>query len=78
MRSCSFFSAAAGAAVILATPLFGCSSSTSNDPGEPADPDELFEPGPYDVGFRELTLTYDAAGDGGSRDPFSHRRIAPD
>jgi predicted dienelactone hydrolase len=73
MRSRFFLHAAAGAAVILTLTFFGCASdgSSNEDSGTPpgaADPQELFEPGPYDVGFREFPITYDAAGDGGERE----------
>lgn len=73
MRSGLHFHAVAGAAVLLTLTLFGCASDGSSNedsgtPPRPADPQELFEPGPYDVGFREFSIRYDAAGDGGERE----------
>ena len=53
-----------GLAVLAVAFLFtslgvGCSSST--DVGPSASPDELFEQGPFEVGYREMTITYSAA-----------------
>ena len=58
MRSLSSLGATAGAVVSVFT-LFvvGC----DGDSGPTASADELFEQGPYEVGYREMTMTYSAA-----------------
>ncbi len=60
MRSLSSLSVAGGAAAILLLSHIGCSSSSGSD--QSADPQELFEPGHYEVGYRELPITYPQAG----------------
>ncbi len=60
MRARSSFGVAVSAAAILLTSAVGC--STSSDSGTPANADELFESGPYEVGYREMVLTYSSAG----------------
>ncbi len=73
-----FFSlgVAAGAAAIFFTSVLGCSDDSSNGGtigaggtggAGSANPDELFEPGPYQVGYRELSITYGAAASGDDR-----------
>ena len=78
MPSFSSFGVAAGAAAILVitSTSVGCGSDsegsgtggnagTGGDAGAGgavANPDELFEPGPYEVGYREFPLTYSDAG----------------
>ena len=59
MRTLSSFSATAGAVAILITSVIGCGSDPSST--TPANVDELFEQGPYEVGFREITITYSDA-----------------
>jgi predicted dienelactone hydrolase len=58
MSSLSSFSAAVGAASLLLTSVIGCSSTGS---GAAVSADELFEQGPYEVGYREMTVTYSQA-----------------
>lgn len=58
MRRLSFLGAAAGAAAILFTFVIGCGSDSGSEPT--ANVDELFEQGPYEVGYREMVITYDA------------------
>ena len=60
MRILPSFSVAAGAVAILLLSAAGCSSSTS-DTAPGANVDELFEPGPYEVGYREMLITYSDA-----------------
>lgn len=61
MRILSSFHATAGAVVILFTALIGCGSdSSSNAPV--ANVDELFELGSFEVGYREITISYEDAG----------------
>ena len=50
---------ALGAAALLLSSVAGCSSTT--DSGTPANADELFEQGPYEVGYREIAITYSDA-----------------
>ena len=60
MRRISSLGSAALAVVFLFTSLgAGCGGSTDAGPG--ASPEELFEQGPYEVGYREMTITYSAA-----------------
>jgi predicted dienelactone hydrolase len=59
MRQPSSFSAAVGAAAILLASVMGCTSST--DSGTAANADELFEQGPYEVGYREIAIMYSDA-----------------
>ena len=74
MRSLSFLGAAASAAAILLSSVVGCSDSdTSGTAGAGgsrggANVDELFEPGPYEVGYRELAITYSAVASGDDRE----------
>jgi predicted dienelactone hydrolase len=55
----SSFTLALGAAALLLSSVAGCSSTT--DSGTPANADELFEQGPYEVGYREIAITYSDA-----------------
>jgi predicted dienelactone hydrolase len=59
MRTLSSLSAAASAAAILFTSIVGCGDDS--DSGPTASADELFEQGPYEVGYREIAITYSAA-----------------
>ena len=59
MRSLSSLFVAVGTAAILLTSAAGCASSS--DSGTTANADELFEQGPYDVGYREIEITYSDA-----------------
>ena len=59
MRALSSFGVAVSAAAIVLVSAGGC--STSSDSGTVANADELFESGPYQVGYREMTLTYSDA-----------------
>ncbi len=59
MSAFSSLGATAGAVAILLTSIIGCGSDSSSS--TVADSSELFEQGPYDVGFREITMTYSAA-----------------
>jgi predicted dienelactone hydrolase len=60
MHRISSLGLAALAVVFLSTSLgVGCGGST--DAGPSASPEELFEQGPYEVGYREMTITYSAA-----------------
>ncbi|MGD8606687.1 MAG: hypothetical protein PVH21_05300 [Myxococcales bacterium] len=56
MRKLSSWGVAAGAVAIFVFSIVGCGS----DSGTTANVDELFEQGPYDVGYREVTISYDA------------------
>ena len=72
MRSLSFLGVAASAAAILLSTAVGCSDSSSTtgtggSRGE-ANVDELFAPGPFEVGYRELAITYSAAASGDDRE----------
>lgn len=64
MRALSPLHVAVGAALILFVFTTGCSDSG----GVEANPDELFEPGPYEVGYREFPLTYSEAASGDDRE----------
>ncbi|MGB8331283.1 MAG: hypothetical protein WCE62_14255, partial [Polyangiales bacterium] len=55
MRTLSSTRVAASAAAIFLSLVIGCNDSSD------ANPDELFEQGPYEVGYREMTITYSAA-----------------
>lgn len=80
MRLLSSLHVAAGAAAILFSSILGCSSDSGNAAGTggsggaggsggvEANPDELFEPGPYEVGYRELPITYGRAASGDDRE----------
>lgn len=59
MRTLSSLGATVGAVAILFTSIVGCGSDSS--PSATADPEELFEQGPFEVGFREIRITYKAA-----------------
>jgi len=59
MRRFSSFNATVGAVAILLTSLAGCGDDSTS--AVPASADELFEVGPYEVGYREMAITYDAA-----------------
>jgi predicted dienelactone hydrolase len=59
MPRLSSFTAALGAAAILLSSVIGCTSST--DSGTGANANELFEQGPYEVGYREIAITYSDA-----------------
>jgi predicted dienelactone hydrolase len=59
MSQLSSFTVALGAAAILVSSVAGCTSSS--DSGTSANADELFEQGPYDVGYREIAITYSDA-----------------
>ena len=62
MRSLASFHAVAGAAAIFVFSIIGCSSDSGSTP------DELFEPGPYEVGYREFPITYPQAASGDDRE----------
>ena len=66
MPQLSSFTAALGAAAILLSSVIGCTSSS--DSGTSANADELFEQGPYDVGYREIAITYSDAASMESRE----------
>jgi len=59
MRTLPSFRVAVGAAAILLSSVIGCNDSSDTAPV--ANPDELFEQGPYDVGYREMAITYSEA-----------------
>jgi len=59
MRALSSFRVTAGAAAILLFAVIGCNDSSDTAPT--ANPDELFEQGPYEVGYREMAITYSEA-----------------
>jgi len=59
MPQLSSFTVALGAAAILLSSVTGCTSSS--DSGTSANADELFEQGPYEVGYREIAITYSDA-----------------
>lgn len=60
MLSRSSFGVTVGAVAILLTSLVSCGSDSGSSAAA-ANPDELFEQGPFEVGFREITITYRAA-----------------
>lgn len=60
MLSRSSLGTTVGAVAILFTSLVGCGSDSGSSAAV-ANPDELFEQGPFEVGFREMTITYSAA-----------------
>jgi len=63
MRSLSSLGVAVSAAAIFLNAAVGCTTnSDSGTSGTGANADELFEPGPYEVGYREMALTYSSAG----------------
>jgi predicted dienelactone hydrolase len=64
MRTLSSFGATVGAVAILIISVIGCGSDSSSTSGTLAD--ELFEQGPFEVGYREIAMTYNAAA---SREP---------
>ncbi len=80
MRSLSSLSVAVSAAAILFSSTVGCSSDSGNAAGtggnggaggaggDVANPDELFEPGPYEVGYREFPITYTESGSDAARE----------
>ena len=59
MSRLSSFTAAVGAAALFLTSTIGCTSST--DSSTAANADELFQQGPYEVGYREIAITYSDA-----------------
>jgi len=59
MSRLSSFTAAVGAAALFLTSTVGCTSSTDSSTG--ANVDELFQQGPYEVGYREIAITYSDA-----------------
>jgi predicted dienelactone hydrolase len=61
MRLLSSFHATAGAVAILFTSLIGCGSD-SGSAASTANVDELFELGSFEVGYREITISYEDAG----------------
>lgn len=65
MRSRSLPGAAVGAAAMFFTSIIGCSSESAS--GTSGDPQELFEPGPHEIGYREFPINYSAAGSGEAR-----------
>ena len=80
MRSLISIHVAVGAAAILFSSILGCGSNVGitggtagsggagGSGGVEANPDELFAPGPYEVGYREFPLTYSAAASGDDRE----------
>lgn len=77
MRSLTSLGATASAVAILVLSLGGCGSDSAESGtggvggaggAGGASPDELFEPGPYEVGYRELAITYDEAATGDDRE----------
>ena len=60
MRSLSSSLATVGAVAILITSLVGCGGDSSSSTSG-ASADELFEQGPFEVGYRELTINYTEA-----------------
>jgi predicted dienelactone hydrolase len=82
MRSLTSFHLAVGAAAILFSSILGCGSDSGTtgaggtagsggsggSGGAEANPDELFESGPYEVGYREFPITYSAAASGDDRE----------
>lgn len=66
MRSFSWSSVAASAVALLFTSIIGCGDDAPGRPSEAAD--ELFEQGPYEVGYREIAMNYGAAASGESRE----------
>jgi predicted dienelactone hydrolase len=68
MRPLSSFHVAVGtAAILLCSSTIGCGSDSATG-GTEANPGELFEPGAYEVGYRELPITYEAAASGDDRE----------
>ena len=59
MRTLSSLSATVGAVAILISSVAGCSSGSQTGTG--ANADELFEQGPYEVGYREMAIIYSDA-----------------
>ena len=59
MRTLSSLSATVGAVTILISSVAGCSSGSQTGTG--ANADELFEQGPYEVGYREMAIIYSDA-----------------
>ena len=80
MRSLISIHVAVGAAAILFSSILGCGSNVGitggtagsggagGSGGAEANPDELFEFGPYEVGYREFPITYSAAASGDDRE----------
>ncbi len=76
MRSLSSSRVAASAVAFLFLFLSACSSSSGDGSGgggtggapDAANPDELFEPGPYEVGYREFPITYSQVASGEDRE----------
>ena len=60
------FTAAVGAAALFLTSTIGCTSSTDSSTG--ANADELFQQGPYEVGYREIAISYSDAASMESRE----------
>ncbi|MFZ1866317.1 MAG: hypothetical protein WAU39_19015 [Polyangiales bacterium] len=72
MRRLSSLGAVAGAAAIFLTSVIGCGSDSGIDGGSggaggtggagggTVSVDELFQQGPYEVGYRQMTISYDA------------------
>jgi predicted dienelactone hydrolase len=78
MQTLSSFGATVCAVAFLFISINGCSDSTSDTGaggtagsggmGGGANVDELFAPGPYEVGYREFPITYTAAATGADRE----------
>ncbi|MBW2688235.1 MAG: hypothetical protein JRE19_20400, partial [Deltaproteobacteria bacterium] len=78
MRTLSSFGATVCAVAFLFISINGCSGSASDSGtggtagsggmGGGANVDELFAPGPYEVGYREFPVTYTAAASGADRE----------
>jgi len=60
MRSLSSFGAAVGTVAILVSTIIGCGGDSASGTA-PASADELFEPGAFEVGYRELAIIYTEA-----------------
>ncbi len=66
MRSFSSLGATVGAVAIVFISIIGCGDDDGG--GNSALAEELFEQGPYEVGYREIAMTYSAAASGESRE----------
>lgn len=67
MRFFSSLGATVGTVAFLITTIVGCGTDSSSV-GAGANADELFEPGPFEVGYREFSITYSEAGTMGDRE----------
>ncbi|MFW2387893.1 MAG: alpha/beta hydrolase family protein [Polyangiales bacterium] len=67
MRLLSSFGATVCAVAILFTSTSGCGSDSSST-APAANVDELFELGSFEVGYREITISYDDAGTANARE----------